>query len=834
MLLMALARLRALTRAETFRFECFDMKVADAGDEIGPSMAERSQASIAGESSTTSSSRLVLGQFRTEEFAEFRHEQVVDEFTEQAVLAPRGPAALLRPAAGADVHTNAHEAAGPSTSHDRRHRGRRKAHKKSEQRIAIRRDTVNPIVVRRAKEDVAEIPILIAGDVAAGKSTFLYAVTRGDIQLQQCLRHYRTTWSNLWLRPTPAAIDLLLTEMGGRGDSQAASADARPPRRRAMGILPTELCVASLLADTAEVTFFLDDDEFTGAVPCGGATVDDAVTTTPSLWSTVVAPVFNWLHKGGDWPEHHATVATDVPSAAAADALRRHATEQHTMLHMIEIGGHLNTEVARRATQETPPVGTRERVRASDDASWTSLYGVVEAHIARASTLCYFVNAVTAFPPPPPSPTAELRPGASPPPPADAGGCVEALLSVVDNITAFIRSKVLTWENRRTTTGGERRQGERDRPRRFVVVMVMNRWSECWAAWRRSTIVAHDAMAPAETLRERALGHLSATREVLAQRRSDAGDVCRSIFDVLESHLMSSLRRSCDPFAAGTPPPAVGAWGAMLACASMGDMTIAFPPVVHGDFFHWTPSDASVTSPSLREEGDSPVAVADGTADDVFAVRGATVDHGRVLELLHCFVSLELLSSQTNDSDHRPSASSIESGGTMTPSYAPLLVRTAAFLLLDASYRRFLSRGPRGGGKRAAPFTAISAPLVARWLLTKRQFTDALLNAASHDEVERGGCSSCCPTTSLNIQSLHGGWMDVQASALDPSQASAKAIQPWTSLLVHLMSFPPIAYIDAFQEARAWLLSRVHEDHPLEPLHWVKLQLQVLRSVLAE
>ena len=76
--------------------------------------------------------------------------------------------------------------------------------------------------------------------------------------------------------------------------------------------------------------------------------------------------------------------------------------------------------------------------------------------------------------------------------------------------------------------------------------------------------------------------------------------------------------------------------------------------------------------------------------------------------------------------------------------------------------------------------------------------------------------------------------MDVQASALDPSQASAKAIQPWTSLLVHLMSFPPIAYIDAFQEARAWLLSRVHEDHPLEPLHWVKLQLQVLRSVLAE
>eukprot|EP00668_Euglena_longa_P005464 GGOE01006439.1.p1 GENE.GGOE01006439.1~~GGOE01006439.1.p1 ORF type:complete len:666 (-),score=175.58 GGOE01006439.1:149-2146(-) len=66
------------------------------------------------------------------------------------------------------------------------------------------------ISVRRAKEGMAITLLVVAGDKAAGKTTFFAALTGGHLHILQAFRYDRASFFNVWYAPDPSELQELL------------------------------------------------------------------------------------------------------------------------------------------------------------------------------------------------------------------------------------------------------------------------------------------------------------------------------------------------------------------------------------------------------------------------------------------------------------------------------------------------------------------------------------------------------------------------------------------------------------------------------------------------
>eukprot|EP01062_Namystynia_karyoxenos_P084186 TRINITY_DN984_c2_g1_i1.p1 TRINITY_DN984_c2_g1~~TRINITY_DN984_c2_g1_i1.p1 ORF type:complete len:741 (+),score=248.27 TRINITY_DN984_c2_g1_i1:81-2225(+) len=97
----------------------------------------------------------------------------------------------------------------------------------------------------RPSESIAFVQILVAGDKAAGKTTWLNGLTTGHLRVLQALRYDAGVFYNIWYAPAAADLRELLVSM----------------RRRRLPFFQTELAHGAMLLQASELRFFLEDEE---------------------------------------------------------------------------------------------------------------------------------------------------------------------------------------------------------------------------------------------------------------------------------------------------------------------------------------------------------------------------------------------------------------------------------------------------------------------------------------------------------------------------------------------------------------------------------------------
>eukprot|EP01012_Entosiphon_sulcatum_P022902 TRINITY_DN27883_c0_g1_i1.p1 TRINITY_DN27883_c0_g1~~TRINITY_DN27883_c0_g1_i1.p1 ORF type:complete len:665 (+),score=127.13 TRINITY_DN27883_c0_g1_i1:23-1996(+) len=100
------------------------------------------------------------------------------------------------------------------------------------------------VTVRAMREDMTVVLVVVAGDKAAGKTTFFAGLTGGSIRILQALRYSHAAFFNIWYSP-----DL--------GDLQQLAHD--PERLKAF--FQTALAHGYLQLPTSELAFFCEDEE---------------------------------------------------------------------------------------------------------------------------------------------------------------------------------------------------------------------------------------------------------------------------------------------------------------------------------------------------------------------------------------------------------------------------------------------------------------------------------------------------------------------------------------------------------------------------------------------
>ena len=131
--------------------------------------------------------------------------------------------------------------------------------------------------------------LLVAGDKGVGKTTLLERCSNGGPHVQQVLRHHTATFCNVWMSPTDADVAMFEEEM---------------THARQLPLLPSQLCFATIHADTEDLRLFLQDDELRGS-------------------DSVIAPLAE-----EEWS----------PDARSVVLGKADGTAQHTIVQFLELG----------------------------------------------------------------------------------------------------------------------------------------------------------------------------------------------------------------------------------------------------------------------------------------------------------------------------------------------------------------------------------------------------------------------------------------------------------------------------------------------------------------
>eukprot|EP01065_Artemidia_motanka_P022315 TRINITY_DN26518_c1_g1_i1.p1 TRINITY_DN26518_c1_g1~~TRINITY_DN26518_c1_g1_i1.p1 ORF type:complete len:699 (+),score=221.85 TRINITY_DN26518_c1_g1_i1:56-2098(+) len=97
----------------------------------------------------------------------------------------------------------------------------------------------------RPSQRIAFVQLLVTGDKAAGKTTWLNGLTTGHLRVLQAMRYDAGVFYNIWYAPQTADLSALLESM----------------RRRRLPFFQTELAHGAMLLQASELRFFLEDEE---------------------------------------------------------------------------------------------------------------------------------------------------------------------------------------------------------------------------------------------------------------------------------------------------------------------------------------------------------------------------------------------------------------------------------------------------------------------------------------------------------------------------------------------------------------------------------------------
>jgi hypothetical protein len=124
------------------------------------------------------------------------------------------------------------------------------------------------MAVRRPPETMLFATVVITGDAATTKTSFISSATAGEPRMLQVLPTHTTTFCNLWTDPSPADLQYFEEEMSSR---------------RQLPYFPSQLCFGTLHCSPADFGFFLEDEELGN----GSFTADAEVLNTAAQSAAV-------------------------------------------------------------------------------------------------------------------------------------------------------------------------------------------------------------------------------------------------------------------------------------------------------------------------------------------------------------------------------------------------------------------------------------------------------------------------------------------------------------------------------------------------------------------
>eukprot|EP00906_Rhabdomonas_costata_P003552 RCo005410 len=217
------------------------------------------------------------------------------------------------------------------------------------------------VQVCRAREGMAVVLLVVAGDKGAGKTTFFAGLTSRSLPILQAFRYNQASFFNLWYGPTLTELRELLH-----------------PTRRAQPFFQTALAHGFLHIPTPELEFFLEDEEFLavdGAAEAGAAPLQGCSAEAQSV-------LVKLLEIGGDFIQE--------------------------LMELTSSGCTGPASVEPQGSSPGHPVACGGSAGGLEDPTRTTILRSVLQYLRQCSSLGYFINLDTMFPVDPSQRTSKL------------------------------------------------------------------------------------------------------------------------------------------------------------------------------------------------------------------------------------------------------------------------------------------------------------------------------------------------------------------------------------------------------------------------------------------